>query len=270
MSYSLAERQGEYESIYDFTIMRRLPIVIKATLQNNKRLTQNLEKPFSDEFADIMMQTLMYAISQIQDAVFGYYFGDEISIVLRNDMELDYEPWNGNNLQKIVSTVSCYFTNGFLKSASIFGDEVDIPGDPVFKTQVWPVPNISEAINYLISRQDSSIKNSINISCNFELEQKFGKERTSELFKNKDYEQKKEMLLRYCGIEFDDYYPTIFIYGGAVYKVPVIISDKVTKNKWFADDEIPNFIEDRDFVGAIISNGADIYRAPDIMKLKER
>ncbi len=267
MTNSLGERQEEYESIYDLTIMRRVPVVIRATLHNYKRLTQGLEKPFSDGFSDVMMQTLMYVISQIQDAVFGYYHNDEISIVLKNDNGLDSEPWNANNLQKIVSTVASYCTNGFARSVDIFGDNLDLSADAVFKVKAWSVPTTSEATNYLVSRQGNCIKHAINTSCGLELESKFGKHKAIELFKNKTYEEKREMLLRYCGIDFFDYYPYVFIYGGAVYKVPVIVPNKDTRNKWFADDEIPNFISDRDFVSAIISNGVDIYRAPDIAKI---
>ena len=265
MTHSLGERQGEYESVYDLTMMRRVPIVIRTTLHKYKRLTQGLDKPFSLEFSDVMMQTLMYTISQIQDAVFGYYHNDEISIILKNDNGLDCEPWNGNNIQKIASTVASYCTSGFTRSADIF--DVDVTGDAVFKVKVWSVPTIAEASNYLISRQGSCIKNAINSSCGLELEDKFGRHKAAELFKNKTYEEKKEMLLRYCGIDFFDYYHSMFIYGGAVYKVPVIVSNKDPRNKWFADDEIPNFIKDRDFVAAIIANGADVFRAPDITNI---
>ena len=259
---SLGERLSEYESIFDISIMKRVPIIVRLNIRNYKKILPNIKKPFSKVFSDIMHQCTLYIISQIQDAVFGYSFNDEINIILRNDRDLDTEPWNNNNLQKIISSVTSYAINGFEKSVELFSD-LDIVADCVVNTKVWPISNISESGNYLISRQDSCIKQAINTACGFELKTKFGADKATAFIKNKTYEQKKEILLRYCGIDFFDFYESRFVHGCAVYKVPVIV-DGITKNKWFADEEIPNFLTNKDFIVAIISNGSDIFRSHDI------
>lgn len=265
MTQSLGERQEEHESIYNYKLPRRVPIVIKAKLRNYKRLIQNLRKPYSPGLSEVMSQVAMYAISQIQDAVFGYCHNDEIVFILTNDKELDYQPWLSNNIQGIVSETSSFITNGFIKSIELFGDGLDLVGDAVFRVNVFSLPSTAECVNYIIHRQDSCIKNATNRACGFELEEKFGRDKASDLFKGKNYYDKRDMLQRFCGVEFWDYYPESFIYGTALYKVPSVLQkNDMMRNRWHIDDDLPNFIEDKNFISAIIANGADIFRAPDL------
>jgi len=269
MTHSLRKRQEDYESDYDFKIQKRLPIAIKVTLKNYKRLTQNLDKPFCEELSEVMGQTALFIISQIQDAVFGYCQNDEIVFVLRNDKTHDNEPWCGNNLQKIVSSVSSLATIGFKKSVDIFGDDLDLVGDGLFVVNVFSLPYLAEAANYLVFRQGLCLGAAINKAVSYELDKKFGKRKAVELMKDTSFEEKIQMLLQYCGVDFYDYYLAFFIYGTAVYKIPVIVStrgDDITKNKWYIDYNIPNFTKDKDFVPAILSNGADVFRAPDFIE----
>lgn len=266
MTNSFRKRQTEYESNYDFVITRRLPIVVKVTFKNYKRLTQNLAQPFSKELFKVLGQTALYAIAQIQDAVFGLCCNDDIVFILTNDKCLDYEPWHGNNLQKIVSSVSSLVTLGFEKSSKLIGSELDLVGDGLVSTSVFPLPYINEAVNYLILKQGFCMGSAINKAVFYELEDKFGKGKSLELLKEKTFEEKIDMLLQYCGIDFYDYYLSPFIFGTAIYKIPVIVPSRdssITKNKWYIDYNIPNFIKDKDFVSAILNNGVDVYRAPD-------
>ena len=106
MTHSLRERQEIFESATDYSLSWRVPIIIRITLKSHKRLIDNLGLPYSVDFADLMSQTMLYVITNIQDALFGYYHTDEITLVLRNDKEKDTIPWHNNNLQKMVSTVA--------------------------------------------------------------------------------------------------------------------------------------------------------------------
>lgn len=267
MTDSLRKRQEGYESCYDYYVTRRIPIGIKVTLKNHKRLTNNLEKPYCEDFSEVMAQAALFAISQIQDAIFCYCHNDEIIFILRNDKSHDYEPWHSNSLQKISSSVASLVTLGFSKNRDIFGDDLDLIGDAVFATHVFSFPYLSEAANYLLMKQGYCMGNAAHQAALFELENKLGKEKAQELLRDATYQDKLDILLKHCGIDFFDLYLSSFIYGIAIYKIPVIAHTRdgdVRKNKWHIDYEIPNFLTDKDFVSAILANGADVYRASDL------
>ena len=265
---SLRKRQESYESCYDFQATRRVPLGIKVTLKNYKRFTQNFNKPYCENFSEVIGQAALFAISQIQDAVFCYCYNDEIIFILRNDKSHDYEPWHSNNIQKISSSVSSLVTLGFSKNRDIFGEGLNLVGDAIFSAHVFSFPYLNEAANYLFFKQSFCMGNAAYQAASFELENKFGKVKAQELLKDTTYQDKLDILLKYCGIDFLDLYLHSFIYGIAVYKIPVITytkdGDGVRKNKWHIDYEIPNFLNDRDFVSAILVNGADVYRASDL------
>jgi tRNA(His) 5'-end guanylyltransferase len=266
MTHSLRGRQEGYENDFDYTITKRIPIGVKITLKNYKRLTQNLDKPFSEDFSELMGQTSLFIISQIQDAVFCYYHNDEIIIILKNDKGHDYQPWHSNSVQKIASSVSSIATLGFLKNSELF-DGLDLTGDALFSAHVFILPYLNEAFNYLIFKQSVCMNKASYEAALYELEKKFGKVKALDLLKDASYQDKVDVLLKYCGIDFLDMYDPSYIYGIAVYKIPVIShtrSGDVTKNKWHIDYEIPNFVYSKDFVSAILVNGADIYRASDL------
>lgn len=268
MTHSLRERQDEYESNCDYSLLRRLPVIIRVTIKSYKRLVQNLDRPYCVELNDIMSQTMLYTITNIQDAVFGYYHNDEIIFVLRNDKDFDYVPWCNNNIQKIVSVVSSLATLGFYKSVEIFGDNIALVGDAIFEVKAFNVPKVSEAVNYLICRQNICMNHAINSSSMFELESKLGRAPAVSLLKDKSYQDKEELLLHHCGIDFYDYYPSFFLSGMGVYKIPTLVKTQdggVSRNRWHIDNNIPIFADDRDFILNILNNGLDVFRAVDIL-----
>ena len=116
MTQSLGERHTKYESNCDYEILEGLPVIIRATVRNYKKIVNHLEKPYCVELSDMMSQVMLYVITSIQDAVFGYYHNDEITFVLRNDRDYNVAPWNNNNIQRIDSTISSLATSVFYTS----------------------------------------------------------------------------------------------------------------------------------------------------------
>lgn len=263
---SLALRHEDYEDSYKYIITKRLPIVIRANLRNFKKLTQYLTKPYCPEFIDILSNTMLYVITEIQDALFGYCYKDEIIFILRNDKELNYEPWYQNDVQKISSVISSLCTIGYYRSVDLFSHDLNIVGEGVFHTKVFALPYIGEVINYLIWHQNNCIKSAMNSVVYFELSEKFDKQTVTHLVQDKTCEEKSNILLRNCGITFEEYYPLNFIRGTAAYKVPTIIPSKngdFSKNKW-ALNNVPDFLRDKDFLYNILTNGIDVFRANNI------
>ena len=259
---SLRERQEKYEETSNQEMLPHLPVIIRLNVKNYKKIAEDLDKPCSVLFSDVMADTMLYVITSIQDAVFGFTYQDEINIILRNDLVKDTKPWFNNNIQKIVSTVSSVATLGFIDSQELTEDE-EILDPALFEAKVFNVPSLPEVVNYLVLRQSYCMGNAVNEATHYELEKKVGRSKAQSLLKEKSYTDKKNMLLKHCGIDFVDYYPSSFYRGMAAYKEPTLVPTREgseTKNKWIINDSVPNFVEDKDFVLSIITNGKDIFR----------
>ena len=268
MADSLGDRQKQYEDNYDYSITRRVPVIIRADGRSFHRVTRKIQKPYDPQLLNVMANSMLYAITEMQGAVFGYQQSDEITFILRNDQSLDAEPWYQNRVQKIASISGSLVTLGFNKSLQMLEKKLDIVGDAIFDARVFTLPYISEVANNLIWRQQDCIKNATSCAAQAELSRKFGKKTALKLLHKKVSSEKREMLLHHCGIDFDDYYPASFRRGVAVYKVPTLVptsTGPVSRNKWTLNWDLPNFVEDRDFLLNILINGHDIFRAPSVL-----
>lgn len=260
---SLGSRQKSYEKPSDYTLMARLPLIIRLNGKNFTKLTKNLNKPYDSDFAKIMANALLYTITDIQGAIFGFTGFDEVTIVLRNDQSLDTEPWLNNRIQKISSIVASSFTIAFYKHCLIAEKEAELEGDPIFDARIFSVPSLSEVANNLIWRQNEIYKKAIVSTSHFELAKKLGNKRSYPLLEGKSLEERKDLLLKFCGINFEDFYPASFYHGVAVYRVPILFNESeeiVTKNKWKQNWQLPAFQFEKSFIQNIIVNGKDIIR----------
>lgn len=260
---SLGERQESYKNSYDYEIMRRLPVIINIDGRNFSKITKNLSKPYSTHLSKVMSDSLLYTITEVQGAVFGFTFADEISIIIRNDQNFETEPWLNNKIQQIASSVSSIFTLGFYKLAFALDLESELSGDPVFKSHVWAVPSLSEASNYIIYRQQECYKSALRLLAIHELSKKIGQKKAFDLIQGKTVEEKVELLLKYTGINFHEYYPSYFYNGMAAYRTPIFVdgvNETFARNKWIINSDIPYFAENKDFLYNIILNGKDVIR----------
>jgi tRNA(His) guanylyltransferase len=263
MVETLAERQQQYEACYNYQITKKLPLVIRVDGINFARLTKNLSKPYDPLFMKCMAEAMRFTITEMSGAIFGYQQSDEITYVLRNDFELDEEPWYGNCLQDIVSVTASKTTKGFDKALEALEDKLDLVGDPIFRAKAFTLPHIGETANHLIWRQQDCTRSALNNAVKTELGKKLGKKNAFVLLDKKSSVDKKRLLFEYCDIDFDDY-SSSYRNGVAIYKVPTIIelSDKesVTRNKWTLNWGLPSFLEEKDFLLNILINGTDIFR----------
>jgi tRNA(His) guanylyltransferase len=263
MTSSISERQKSYEKPYDFKILPRLPIVIRVDGRNFKRLTRNIKKPFCPEMIKIMSATMLNSIMELEGAVFGYHFDDEITFILRSDMS-DESLFLNNDLQKIVSMVASLTTLNFMKNYLASDDPPDLIGEALFDVKVFTTPSLNETINHLIWRQQTCIKQSINNSVLYELGKVYSQSELQKIIKKKTFSEKKELLQTHCNIGFDDYYESSYRKGVAAYKVPKILTfpnGQQTKKKWTLDKNLSEFILEKDFLLNIIQSGCDIFRA---------
>lgn len=253
---TLRERIESYEDLTDVKLLKKLPVIIVLNGRSFKKSTSLLEKPFSAQFMELMCATIIKLSQEIDGTNFVYSFNDEIIIVLRNDQGLNTEAWCNNKIQKIVSTSSSIATLEFNRIAKI--NNVQLFGDPIFIAHTFVVPNINEAINLLVSKQQQAFHISLYMACFYELLKKYDVETVKQTLIEKNASAKMDLLLEETGIEFNTY-PIPFRRGIAAYRTPTLMSDEI-KHKLTINMDVPLFSKEHEFLTSIFKSGKDIVR----------
>ena len=256
----LKDRISSYEEISDTKLLNKLPIIITVNGKSFNKITSLLDKPFSKEFAEAMCSAMFKASMEIEGVVFAYQYNDTITFVSRNDQTIDTLPWVDNKVQKIASIVSSLITLYFNNYAN--SNDMNLMGDAVFYTNAFTVPNLSEAINTIIYKQQQSMQLSIQNSCYYELLKKYNKNDIRDMLQNTTIDDKINILHQECNIDVNNY-PIAFRRGVACYKGPKIINydgDQLIKNKWMLNSQLPIFTSDQSFLKNIFNIGNDILR----------
>jgi len=252
----LSDRQKHYEDIFDYEITPGLPIIVRANGRHFRKITRNIIKPYSPELGDILHNTMLHSAMEIEGAVFGYQYNDEISFILHSE-----DAYN-NRVQKIISVTSGLTSLNFLKNLFAADDPPDLIGEALFDCAVFPVPSLVEASNYFILKQKECRSAAINNAVESELTKVHGKKQAEAIIFKKKTDEKIE-ILEECGINFDEVYPQDFRTGACVYKVPRLVRTKsgdINRKKWVLDTQVPNFVLDKDFLMNIFRSGCDVFR----------
>ena len=154
MGDDIGDRFKRYESVSDYTLPRRLPMVIRVDGRAFHGL--KLAKPFDTEFHARMQAAAMALCQGIQGAVLAYFQSDEISIIARDDMESTTQPWVDKRLNKLLSLSAATATAAFNGGSGY--------GQRQFDSRAFVVPDLNEVTNYLIWRQQDATRNSISMA----------------------------------------------------------------------------------------------------------
>lgn len=254
--FKLKDRIDSYRESSDYKLLGRIPLVICINGRNFAKTTALLDKPYDIKLSECMHSTMLRLCNEIEGVLFAYHFNDEIILVSRNDQSIETTPWFDNKLQKICSITSSIATSHFDDCASSIS--LNLSGDPIFYSQIFNVPNIVEAINTIIFKQQNNFLYSIQSACLYELLKKYEKNTIKEMLSGLSMDEKIDLLKQECNIDFNDY-PTSFRRGVACYKIPKIVNESV-KNKWFINNELPIFTKDQSFLTNIFKHGSDIFR----------
>src|SRR5579885_1268245 len=158
MSNKLKVRIDNYAGLSNYKLLPKVPIIITLNIRNANKITSLLEKPYDDRFMESLTATMVSLLHNIDGSVFGYAFNDEIVIMARNDQTIETKQWLGGSIQKMVSVISATAATHFNAYARSIGLELI---DVVFIVNVFNVPNITEAINTIISKQQQNFQLSI-------------------------------------------------------------------------------------------------------------
>lgn len=251
--HSLSERIREYKNCYEQKIIPKIPLVITINGRNFQKTTAPLDKPFSVDFLDAMGNIMIFLMSEISGSIFAYAFNDEIVIILKNDI-----PWCDNNTQKITSITSSIASIEFLK----FAKDKNLPliGDPIFTSEAFAVPNITEAINLLVLKQQYAFHTTMNNLAFYELIKKYDNEVVQSTLSGKTTQEKAEILMEETGININSV-SLPFRRGIAAYRAPKLVATakgEELRSKLVLDTELPIFTQDKDFLFQIFKSTKDI------------
>lgn len=250
MSISLKSRMQSYENSTDNSIIARIPIAFILNGRSFSKLTTTLNKPFDIKFAECMLTTMRKLCEVIDGVFFTYQYHDKILLLARNDQNTETQPWYDNNIQKMVSCVASEATLSFYKK--IISDNIQIVGDPIFLCSVFPLPNMQEAFNLVIQKQNDSLYQAVNLACYYELLNKYDKHYINKMLDGLNFDEKTLLLSQECGIDFNQY-ESIFRLGSACIRSPSIINGE-SKFKWKIYTDLPFFNKDKTLFQMIQNN----------------
>ena len=257
---ALGDRQKAYESCYDFTLPRRLPMLLRIDGKSFHSMVKKWKcvKPFDTRLQKAMSYTAQVLCKEISGARLGYVQSDEITIAVYDDMDNYTQPWFDKRLNKILSVSAAIATRAFnnfpfaegrkpMKETN-FGhmfdpDEsyLDIIKHPaIFDARAWVMPE-SDVTNNFIWRQQDASRNSVQMLAR-------------SLYSHKEVtDHKNSELQEMCfqqGSNWNDL-PTWQKRGWCIVKKQVqITTDKgvAMRGKWMEDLEIPIFTQDQQWL----------------------
>lgn len=238
MNDAIGDRFKEYEGVSDYSLPRRMPMVIRVDGRAFHGL--KLDKPFDASFHHQMCITALELCKQIQGTRLAYFQSDEISIIARDDMQNTTQPWVGKRLNKVLSLSAAIATSTFNHNSP------HAWGQRQFDSRAFVLPDLSEVINYLIWRQQDATRNSVSMCAQAEFSHKSLHGVNSNGMLDR---------LREAGKPWEST-PTHFKRGTICKPVialkPVPHSGETCERReWQFDTEIPVFTQDREYLERI-------------------
>lgn len=238
----IGDRFKEYESCWDFALPRRLPLVVRVDGRAFHSLT--LEKPFDAEFSAAMEGTARALCQEIQGARWAFFQSDEISVIARDDMSLQSQPWLGKRLNKLLSLSAAIATSAFREWWC---------GQGQFDARAFVLPSLDEVVNYCIWRQQDAARNSVSMLAR-------------SVFSHKQCHLKTSddliAMLRDVGKPWEDT-PERFKRGAIISRVTVEKqvpgTDEVCqRSEWRTDEAPPIFTKEPDYLRSLWSENKKI------------
>jgi len=153
------DRMKLYEGLSDHLLMPLVPICARIDGRAFHTWTGDLEKPYDDIFRKIMCNVAKSLIEET-NAKIAHTFSDEISLIFIQE-NFESEIFFGGRHQKLCSVLASLATGFFAEQIRSVWSQRAIPA---FDCRVWNVPNLDEASNYLVWREQDAVRNSIQMA----------------------------------------------------------------------------------------------------------
>ena len=218
-----------YESRTKLKLTRRTFTVIRIDGKAFHTYTRNLIKPFDLKFIEDMDKTAIYLCENIQGTKLAFVQSDEISIILTDFDKLTTDAYFDGNIQKITSITASMATAKFnqlrilkktLNSNKIYNKDIKLA---TFDSRVFTIPYKTEVINYLIWRQQDTVRNSIqSVAQSLYSHKQLNGKNTAEL---------QEMIFQ-KGINWNNYDPKLK-HGRLIIK-EYYQKNAITRSRWIS------------------------------------
>lgn len=260
--------KGAYENKYRLYLPERIPVIIRLDGKAFHTFCRGLKKPFDDLFISVMQDTMLDLCKNISGCKLGYVQSDEISLLLVQTKD-ESQPWFDNNIQKIVSVsasmATLYFNKNFekrvfelmenyAKDKSDYTEEelkyVDKLDSKIytamFDSRVFVLPK-EEVNNYFYWRQLDATRNSI-----LSLAQSLYSDKEMHGIKCDALQDK---MFTEKNVNWNNL-STVKKRGTCAIRKEVEVNG-VVRNKWFIDEDIPIFTQDKTYINGIIYKGEE-------------
>jgi len=135
-----------------------LPILVRLDGKAFHTFTKGLQRPFDARLHGLMDATTRHLVKE-SGAIVGYTQSDEISLVFHTATPKS-EHYLGGRFQKLTSILAAMATSVFgRRLAEALPEKAD--KSPIFDAHAWTVPDLAEAANTLLWREQDATKNSI-------------------------------------------------------------------------------------------------------------
>ena len=257
---NLEEKCLYYRGLTDYKLLPNSNVIVMLDGKNFSQLVKNnFEKPFDDNFIEMMNKTAQFLCNSVQGVKLAYVQSDEISLLINDSTEGDI--YFGGRLCKIQSILASLATSEFNRwfiRNRIF-DKEDWSGVGIadldqelcdiklaqFDSKAWVVPSDNDAYAWFLYRQLDCIKNS---------KQQFSQTYLShKSLLRKTADEQIDMVKEIKGLDWNELEDK-YKYGRFVYKtetegkttLPNGETINYTRNK-FTVHPAPQLNEDRDF-----------------------
>lgn len=250
----LGDRMKSYEAQYNLQFPTKHPLMLRLDgvhFHSNVRQWKCL-KPFDNDMVTAMQTAALTLCEKIGGAHFAYVQSDEITILVRDDMNDATQPWYNNELNKIMSVASSIATNAF--NQSLGGTKFECKFfEPMaeFDCRGYVLPE-HEIANAFIWRQLDAMRNSVQmLGRSF-----FG----HNVIQNRSNAEIKDMLWHDHNVNWNNL-RTELQRGACIIKTYIDVPNMkmvdgvlvetgttVRRSHWEVDHSIPVFTEHRDYI----------------------
>lgn len=253
---SLSERMLYYRGLADYKLMPRSYVIVMLDGRSFSTLIKNkFEKPFDDDFIEMMNETAVYVCENIPGCKFGYVQSDEISIVVTDFENRDTDSFFSFRLNKMLSVIASMATAKFnnlmtqymiknLASDKVVLKAVEDMPLYQFDCKCWNLPNYEDVFGWFLYRQIDCVRNSKQAAAQAKLSPK----QLDKLNTDKQIELLKET----SGIDWNNY-DEGKKYGRFIYREEVEYRTKDSnepyyRHHWFYHDGF-RLTSDEDYNG---------------------
>ena len=247
MNDDLGNRMKSYEECFEGKLPRRMPMIVRVDGKTFHTLTKKWKcsKPYDYGLHLAMQNTMIELCKFISGSVLGYTQSDEISIVVRDDMTNNTQPFMDKRIQKLCSVIaskaSTVFNADYAMDTKFIASPECYQFTPaMFDCRVFVLPE-NEVQNYMVWRQQDATRNSIQMLA-------------QSLYSQKQLHGKKNAELQEMCFQKGHNWDKCQVWEKrgvcAIRKEVEKERDgvKFTRNVWEIDEEIPMFTKDKIYV----------------------